>query len=236
MNRDNLMTTIVRLKVFIVVMCILNFTACSAKNKVSSATSALTERTTNKGDYKTEINDIAVKKFDSVASYQVHDQVAFTSIADSIKRKNIVNRRGVEKRDVKIDSIKLDQSKIYGITISERSSSTINSDENVDIFGLETLLSADEREVGGIKLSRTDEMSKQERTKVSVEGDNRSDSNNSSDVSEKNIPWVVLIATSVLSSWWFWLALIIVGYVVYKRMKGVNVLTTLFFKIKSWFA
>lgn len=234
MSRDNLIMTIGRLRIFVLTVCLLNFTACAAKNKTSMVTNEIKERSVTTGDYNHGSGKTISTSIDSMSSNHINNKTIFDAVTDSVKSKNVVNRRGVEKRDVKIDSITSNYSKIYGIVISERSSVTINSDETINAFGLEVSLDLEDDQGGENHLVRTDEMSKQEKTKFTVKDSNKSNRRSGIESSEMSTPWLLVALTTLLTSWWFWILILIVGIAIYKRVTGVNLLQIAIFKIKSW--
>lgn len=234
MNRDSLAMTVARLRIFVLTVCLFNFTACSARNKTLNVTSDVKERSLVTGEYTGKMDESVKSEIDASETRYANHQVDINSVTDSIKRKTTVNRRGIEKRDIKIDSITADNSKIYGIVVSERSSATTNSDEKVDAFGLKLILDLEDQQEGKTSLVRTDEMAKQEKIKLSTQENSKSDSSNTIELSEKNTPWLLLAFTTLLTSWWFWVLVLIIGLAIYKRVTGVNLLQVAIFKVKSW--
>lgn len=235
MDKDNLILMIERLRIFVIAVCIFNFTACSAKNKTTSVAKEFEERTTTIDKIRSEKSEAKTIEVDSSTFSQTQKHSGANFVTDSIKHKNIINKRGVEKIDIKIDSLSSRDAKIYGITISERSSATINSDETTDIFGLDKLIDSYERQEGKTSLVRTDEMSKQERLKIFAEEASSIKNDSSTSSSESKPPWLLVVITTLLSSWWFWLGLVIMGYFIYKRITGVDLFLILISKVKSWF-
>lgn len=235
MDNNNLILMIGRLRIFVIAVCVFNFTACSAKNKTTLVTKEFEERTTTMDKLRSEISESKTTKVDSSTFNRTQRRVEANFVTDSIKHKNIVNRRGIEKVDIKIDSVSSINSTIYGITISERSSVTTNSDETTDIFGLDKLIGNYEKQEGKIDLVRTDEMSKQEELRTSARGARDSKGDSSTSSSERETPWLLIVLTTLLSSWWFWIGLMIMGYFIYKRITGVDLFLILISKVKSWF-
>lgn len=235
MGKDDLLLMITRLRILVIAICMFNFTACSAKNKATLVTKGFEERAATIDRLRSETNEAKRIEVDSSTFNQTQNRFGVNFVTDSIKHKSVVNRRGIEKVDIKIDSISSNDSKIYGITISERSSATINLDETTDIFGLDELIDRYERQENKIDLVRTDEMSKQEKIKTSVEETRNSKSDLSTNSSEKETPWLIIVITMLLSRWWFWLGLVIAGYFIYKRITGVDPFLILISKVKSWF-
>lgn len=236
MNRNALIEMIARLRIFIISVCLVNFTACSAKNKISTIAGDVKERSVTTGSHTTMTDEAERSEIDSSDNQYTIHKIDFNAVADSIKRKATVNRRGVDKRDIKIDSITSNNSAIYGIVVSERSSATINSDETIDAFGFEVLLNVEDQQEGETHLVRTDEMTKQEKTKSSFKANNEKDGSNTLESSEKNTPWMLLILNTLFTSWWFWVVTLLAGVAVYKRVTGVNLLQVAILKVKSWFS
>lgn len=231
---ERLSMMVTRLRIFVLVVCLFNFTACSAKNKTSMIANDVKERSILTGNHVGESTESAKSKIDSSEDKYANHQVDLSAVTDSVKRKATVNRRGIEKRDVKIDSITADNARIYGIVVSERSSSTVNSDETIDAFGLEVLLDVEDQQGHKTYMVRTDEMAKQETAKLEIKQSSKRNSSGTVESSEKSTPWLLSAFTTLITSWWFWVLISIAGIAIYKRVTGVNLFQVAMFKVKSW--
>lgn len=215
------------LKMFILSVCLLNFTACSAVSKKSETKIESESRQTTKTDSSKETISTKSEIRNSESSVEKESHQDQKTRQDSILKNVVRNNKSVDKLETRIDSIISNDHKIYGIRTFERSSSVSNEEDKGKIFGVEHTSSQSGSEENHSEDFINKDFTHSDNTKVKHSKD--SDSKSSADTVDASTTKgaLLFIFCAVTSSWWFWILLIVITTGVWFYRKGVNPL--------SWF-
>lgn len=223
------------LKMFILSICLLNFTACSAKAKIHDTIEKT--RTTKALDSTYDARTNATLKSTSEHT-TVHSEVETKDSfkrQDSIKTTSIRNSKVVKKRELIIDSIISTEGKIFGLRTYERSCDVGNEDTETKWYGsFDSNKTSNNNDGTSTEMLNTD-FTHNDQIKAKLTKDE--DSSNLSRVrqSTETKGWFLFIITGLISSWWFWILVVLATFLTWCYLRRINPLTvvkTLFNKFR----
>lgn len=223
------------LKMFILSICLLNFTACSAKAKTHDTEEKT--RTIRHSDSTIDANtDTTLKSASERTTVQSEIEIrnSFKS-QDSVKATSMRNNKAVKKRELIIDSIISSEGKIFGLRAYERSSDVGNEDSETKWYG-----SFDSNETSNNSDRTSNEMlnadfthNNQIKAKLTKDEDSSDLSRVRRSIETKG--WFLFIITGLISSWWFWIVVVLVTFFTWCYLRRINPITaikTLFNKFR----
>lgn len=217
----------ITLKMFILSICLLNFTACSAKVKTSET--AEETRTVRRLDSNVDANTNTTSESASkrtIAHSEVETKDSFKS-QDSVKTTTVRNNKAVKKRELIIDSIISIEGKIFGLRAYERSSDVGNEDSETKWYG-----SVDNDKTSNDKGSTSNETLNTEFTRIDQIKAKLAENEDSSYLSRtgqntKTGGWFLFVITGLISNWWFWIVVILITFFTWCYQRKINPITVI---------
>lgn len=220
---------------FILSICLLNLTACSAKAKTHDTIEKT--RTTKALDSTYDARTNATLKSTS-ERITVHSEVETKDSfkrQDSIKATSIRNNKAVKKRELIIDSIISTEGKIFGLRAYERSSDVGNEDTETKWYGsFDSNKTSNNNDRTSTEMLNTD-FTHNDQIKAKLTKDEDSSDLSRARQSTETKSWFLFIITGLISSWWFWILVVLATFFMWCYLRRINPLTvvkTLFNKFR----
>lgn len=225
----------ITLKMFILSICLLNVTACSATVNTRDTTEET--RTIGHLDSNIDANTNIASKSSSkrTTSHSEVETKDSSKSLDSTKTTTVRNNKAVKKRELIIDSIISIEGKIFGLRACERSSDAGNEDSETKWYGF-----VDSDKTSNDKGGTSNEMLSTDFTRIDQAKARLAESEDSfyssrARLSTRTEGWFLFVITELISSWWFWIVVILIAFFTWCYLRKINpimVIKTLFNKFQ----